>query len=1313
MRSPSILRSAFFLRLIALVPAALALSAPSFSQQELIGRDPQKLWALIVGISNYSHAQPLVYAAQDAAAISNFLKSPRGRGFPEDHVFTLLEDQATRSGILKAIDRLAEKAEKGEVETVGIYLAGHGFTKLRHGYFVPSDASLDEITSGGISFAELKALIDDYLAKTKQRILVTDICNAGRINPVQPELVQKIQDLLKSGKTGPEQTELAQKIQNVLNEELLKLGKTPGGSFLNLLASRANEASWENDELGAGVFTHVLLEALNGKAAAEGKVPIISAKYVIDYLNSEVPKYTANTQHPQCNPDYDPNLALSYLDRPGPPPKTEVAKAILEILNIDKRPFSRVQWIDPRNRSDAVRQLPRDQNAVQISSLPPGELELHFYDAENRPHSVKVKLQPGKNDLDLTRITGTRNFLPLPGSYAARLRRSQARALGQAASLTTYIPLKTRPSPQPPAAATETEAALLMQLQSGTEVYVDGSSYGMAGGSDRFLQLEGLAPGYHNITLIPTPDREQRFRVRLFKGPQIFDRASGEVRAVVEIQPSADQLAIPVDLPSNLAQDYRRFVQALWQERLIAPLGDSAWDYYQRMQSLLPATLRENLQRQLAVAMGDRAQRIILRYLRGRDIVWNAAAFEEGANLLDRTQRLFKTGSAFEPQKRFFTGRASLERGEYAQAVPELQRVIAIDPEAAYAYNALGQAFWKQNRLQEAIQPLERSIQLAPNWSYPRDTLAFIYLEQRLYQQAEQAFQQSIQLSAESSAAYHGLGQLYLLQGRFQDAEAQVRRAIEINPGNAYAYETLGKLFQGQRRNNQAEQMFRLAIRLEPDEPSFQISLAQLLQQIGRLQDAQPFLARAVDRNPNNRVALEAYASFLTEQNKFSEAEKLFRQAFKISPDDSNLHVGYGRLLFKQGRAGDAEKEFKTAIRLRPDNPFAHWNLARIYVDRQKIPDAEKELALAEKADSRFAKTPLLLGQIRQAQKRHREALDYYRKALALSIEPAQRQEIEGYVEEIEGAIAQEKLEQAKARTDKKDYPGAWMMFAEALRDAPDQRQLREAMLRFQQDHPAEADPSLLPSSTLSQVLKTPFWKTQRQSEELWRKGDRSQATESFIAAIERLAADERRVVSSTSFNIGNSIFGIHQFIYVWGLRLIEERNYQGTLRLMDVALQQHLFGVVPDFSPFTVDSLMISAEITDPKKFSEFDVAHHPDHRAHELYAAAYAGMGDMVQARQYLPALETTKPDLAARMLVAKTLQREKKWNPAAGILQEVLQNSKLVSEPDSLAEAFVLLAEIQCQAGECGAGRKTLESGLRILPNNPRIKEALGKL
>src|SRR4051812_18158477 len=163
----------------------LAATAALGARQTPDTNDPQKLWAFVIGVSNYAHAEPLKYAASDALAFSEFLKSPRGGGILPDHVFTLLEDQASRTGILVALEDLQDKVQPGE--TVYVYLAGHGYTKTRVGYFIPSDGDLQSPAASAVNFSHLKDMVESGLAQTRMRVLVTDICNAGRIGPATSE----------------------------------------------------------------------------------------------------------------------------------------------------------------------------------------------------------------------------------------------------------------------------------------------------------------------------------------------------------------------------------------------------------------------------------------------------------------------------------------------------------------------------------------------------------------------------------------------------------------------------------------------------------------------------------------------------------------------------------------------------------------------------------------------------------------------------------------------------------------------------------------------------------------------------------------------------------------------------------------------------------------------------------------------------------------------------------------------------------------------------------------------------------------------
>ena len=109
------------LRLVATLVVSLGLLFSSTVQagQSADPADPERLWALVIGVSNYAHAEPLLYGATDAIAFSEFLQSPRGGGMLPDHVFTLTEEAATRMGVLVEFAEMQDRVQEGD--TIYIY----------------------------------------------------------------------------------------------------------------------------------------------------------------------------------------------------------------------------------------------------------------------------------------------------------------------------------------------------------------------------------------------------------------------------------------------------------------------------------------------------------------------------------------------------------------------------------------------------------------------------------------------------------------------------------------------------------------------------------------------------------------------------------------------------------------------------------------------------------------------------------------------------------------------------------------------------------------------------------------------------------------------------------------------------------------------------------------------------------------------------------------------------------------------------------------------------------------------------------------
>jgi uncharacterized caspase-like protein len=133
--------------------------------------EPERCHALVVGISQYRFWPDLRCAASDAVSVASVLRS--AYGFKD--VRLLLDDQATRRGILEAIDSYTKLGEK---DCLLIYYAGHGWMdENRNGFWVPQDAPKDD----KFSYVSNSQIVNDYFKKYKVKhlLVMADSCFSG------------------------------------------------------------------------------------------------------------------------------------------------------------------------------------------------------------------------------------------------------------------------------------------------------------------------------------------------------------------------------------------------------------------------------------------------------------------------------------------------------------------------------------------------------------------------------------------------------------------------------------------------------------------------------------------------------------------------------------------------------------------------------------------------------------------------------------------------------------------------------------------------------------------------------------------------------------------------------------------------------------------------------------------------------------------------------------------------------------------------------------------------------------------------------
>lgn len=230
-----------------------------------------------IGINDYqNNSLDLGYARSDASAFVEVIKKDKQQLFNQVHVTTLYDQEATKENILKSLDNLT--ASVGINDVFIFYYAGHGSVVDNRFFFIPTETSrLFDIKSLQKSALEASVLQEKFKSiKALKQVIIMDACQSG------------------------ESAELLAQRGSVEEKAIAQLSRSAG---IHVLASAGSDQfASEFKELQHGLFTYVLLKALNGAADGtpkEGKVTLFELK---SYLDDQVPEmsmeYKGKPQYP-------------------------------------------------------------------------------------------------------------------------------------------------------------------------------------------------------------------------------------------------------------------------------------------------------------------------------------------------------------------------------------------------------------------------------------------------------------------------------------------------------------------------------------------------------------------------------------------------------------------------------------------------------------------------------------------------------------------------------------------------------------------------------------------------------------------------------------------------------------------------------------------------------------------------------------------------------------------------------------------------------------------------------------------------------
>ncbi|CCK29409.1 hypothetical protein BN159_5030 [Streptomyces davaonensis JCM 4913] len=234
-------------------------------------------------------------------------------------------------------------------------------------------------------------------------------------------------------------------------------------------------------------------------------------------------------------------------------------------------------------------------------------------------------------------------------------------------------------------------------------------------------------------------------------------------------------------------------------------------------------------------------------------------------------------------------GRELTKEGEFARAIDECNRALALDPQSAWVFHDRGVALAAQGDVTAALADLEQAEALRP------DDVRILINQQPILQ----------------------------MLGRHEDVVAGCDRVIALDPMQARAWANRGQSRHALGDSTGALSDFDRALSIEGDYLWALVRRSRVYRSQGRLDESFADLDRAVDLAPASAWLASERGDAYRLVDRFEEAVRELGRACELVPDYASAHAGRGYALAELGRHEEARAAYDRAIELNADYPWA------------------------------------------------------------------------------------------------------------------------------------------------------------------------------------------------------------------------------------------------------------------------------------------------------------------------------------------------------------------------------------------------------
>jgi len=247
------------------------------------------------------------------------------------------------------------------------------------------------------------------------------------------------------------------------------------------------------------------------------------------------------------------------------------------------------------------------------------------------------------------------------------------------------------------------------------------------------------------------------------------------------------------------------------------------------------------------------------------------------------------------PEANYWLGMEAAKAGDNAEAVPMLERVVAVSPARADAWKALVKGYAALGRKDQAWDAVRKAFALLPADQEAARAKLDLARESHPAELA-QAYEDVLRLAPQDADAALGLAGLRFKEGNYPAAEKNFRIASK-DTKDSHVWAQFGRTLLELKKTDEAAVVLQKAVDLGEKDPSLKLDLARIRMDKGDLDWAEGLLKDLAKKSPSDPEPLYWQGQIALKRQQTAVAEEFFRKSHQLKPQEGRYAESLARLL--------------------------------------------------------------------------------------------------------------------------------------------------------------------------------------------------------------------------------------------------------------------------------------------------------------------------------------------------------------------------------------------------------------------------------